>query len=107
MAGNVLVNIDMIDAAAARLAGHARQTPLLSSPFLDAVAGRRVLVKAECLQHTGSFKYRGARAALSALPDGVTGVLACSSGNHAQGVALAARELGALRSSLCRWMRHG
>ncbi|KPP94203.1 MAG: threonine dehydratase [Roseibaca calidilacus] len=88
------MNIDMIDAAAARLAGHARQTPLLSSPFLDAVAGRRVLVKAECLQHTGSFKYRGARAALSALPDGVTGVLACSSGNHAQGVALAARELG-------------
>jgi threonine dehydratase len=87
------MNIDMIDAAAARLAGHARQTPLLSSPFLDAIAGRRVLVKAECLQHTGSFKYRGARAALSALPAGTKGVIACSSGNHAQGVALAAREL--------------
>lgn len=84
----------MIDAAAARLAGHARVTPLLSSPFLDAVARRRVLVKAECLQHTGSFKYRGARAALTALPKGTKGVLACSSGNHAQGVALAARELG-------------
>ncbi|MBN2759158.1 MAG: threonine/serine dehydratase [Rhodobacteraceae bacterium] len=88
------MNIDMIDAAATRIKGHARETPLLSSPFLDEVAGRRVLVKAECLQHTGSFKYRGARAALSALPKGATGVLACSSGNHAQGVALAARELG-------------
>lgn len=88
------VNIDMIDAAATRIQGHARETPLLSSPFLDKVAGRRVLVKAECLQHTGSFKYRGARAALTALPKGTTGVLACSSGNHAQGVALAARELG-------------
>lgn len=94
MVGDVPVNIDMIYAAAARLAGHARVTPLLSSPFLDAVAGRRVLVKAECLQHTGSFKYRGARAALSALPAGKQGVLACSSGNHAQGVAQAAGELG-------------
>jgi threonine dehydratase len=88
------VNIALIDAAASRLSGHARTTPLLSSPFLDAIAGRRVLVKAECLQHTGSFKYRGARAALSALPKGTRGVLACSSGNHAQGVALAAQELG-------------
>jgi len=88
------VTIDMIDAAAARIKGHALVTPLLSSPFLDAVAGRRVLVKAECLQHTGSFKYRGARAALSALPAGTQGVLACSSGNHAQGVARAAGELG-------------
>ena len=84
----------MIDAAAARLAGHARVTPLLSSPFLDAIAGRRVLVKAECLQHTGSFKYRGARAALTPCPRERAGVLACSSGNHAQGVARAARELG-------------
>ena len=94
MVGNVPVNIDMIDAARARISGHAHVTPLLSSPFLDELAGRRVLVKAECLQHTGSFKYRGARAALSALPDGTKGVIACSSGNHAQGVALAARELG-------------
>ncbi|WP_296639275.1 threonine ammonia-lyase [Roseinatronobacter sp.] len=99
MAGDVPVTdtpvtIDMIDAAAARIRGHALVTLLLSSPFLDAVAGRRVLVKAECLQHTGSFKYRGARAALSALPAGTLGVLACSSGNHAQGVARAAGELG-------------
>ena len=82
----------MIEAAAARLAGHARRTPMLSSPFLDEVAGRRVLVKAECLQHTGSFKFRGAWNAVSALEP--AGVIAFSSGNHAQGVALAARIKG-------------
>ncbi|MDR9394136.1 MAG: threonine/serine dehydratase [Roseovarius sp.] len=89
-------DMDMIRAAETRLRGHVRRTPLLSSPFLDDIAGRRVLVKPECLQHTGSFKYRGARAALSAL-DGATrakGVIAYSSGNHAQGVARAAREFG-------------
>ena len=79
----------MIEAAAERLKGHARRTPLLSSPFLDDLAGRRVLVKAECLQHTGSFKFRGAWNAVSALKP--AGVIAYSSGNHAQGVALAAR----------------
>jgi threonine dehydratase len=91
-----MTDITMIRAAASRLAGHARRTPLLSSPFLDEIAGRRVLVKPECLQHTGSFKYRGARSALSALdPDTrAPGVIAFSSGNHAQGVALAAREFG-------------
>lgn len=89
-------DITMIQAAAQRLKGHARRTPLLSSPFLDEIAGRRVLVKPECLQHTGSFKYRGGRSAVSALDPEVrkTGVLAFSSGNHAQGVALAAREFG-------------
>ena len=50
------MNLEMIEAATARLAGHGRVTPLLSSPFLDEIAGRRVLVKPECLQHTGSFK---------------------------------------------------
>ena len=91
------MNIEMIRAAAGRLAGHARLTPLLSSPFLDRIAGRRVLVKAECLQHTGSFKYRGGYAAVSALDAGALarGVLAFSSGNHAQGVALAAAQHGA------------
>jgi threonine dehydratase len=86
----------MIRAAAARLQGHARRTPLLSSPFLDEIAGRRVFVKPECLQHTGSFKYRGGRSAVSALdPDTrARGVIAFSSGNHAQGVALAARQFG-------------
>jgi threonine dehydratase len=87
------MNIDMIRAAAARIEGHAVRTPLLNSPFLDHIAGRRVWVKPECLQHTGSFKFRGAFSALSALdPDTRTkGVIAFSSGNHAQGVALAAR----------------
>ena len=64
-----MTDIAMIEAAAARLAGHARVTPLLSSPFLDDIAGRRVFVKAECLQHTGSFKFRGGWSAVSALPD--------------------------------------
>ncbi|MCB2134567.1 MAG: threonine/serine dehydratase [Rhodobacteraceae bacterium] len=91
------MNIDMIEAAAQRLKGHARRTPLLSSPFLDEIAGRRVLVKPECLQHTGSFKFRGGWSAVSALPDEARakGVIAFSSGNHAQGVALAARRHGA------------
>lgn len=85
-----------VQAAADRLRGAVRRTPLLSSPFLDEIAGRRVLVKAECLQHTGSFKFRGAWSALSALPEDVRaqGVIAYSSGNHAQGVALAARRHG-------------
>ena len=87
---------EMIQAAAARLQGHARLTPMLTSPFLDDIAGRRVLVKAECLQHTGSFKFRGGWSAVSALTDNAlkAGVIAYSSGNHAQGVALAAREHG-------------
>ena len=86
------MNIDMIRAAATRIEGHARRTPLLSSPFLDAIAGRRVWIKPECLQHTGSFKFRGGYSALSALAPDVRakGVIAFSSGNHAQGVALAA-----------------
>jgi threonine dehydratase len=91
-----MTDIAMIDAAAARLRGHARRTPLLSSPFLDEIAGRRVLVKAECLQHSGSFKFRGAWSAVSALPPAQRsrGVIAFSSGNHAQGVALAAKQHG-------------
>lgn len=91
------MNIEMIEAAATRLEGHARKTPLLSSPFLDEIAGRRLFVKPECLQHTGSFKFRGGWAALSAM-DAETrakGVLAFSSGNHAQGVAYAAKRHGA------------
>lgn len=86
------MNIDMIRAAATRLKGHARLTPLLNSPFIDKIAGRRVWIKPECLQHTGSFKFRGAWSALSALdPDTrARGVIAYSSGNHSQGVAHAA-----------------
>jgi len=83
-----------IAAAAARMRGHVRVTPLLNAPLLDRLAGRRVLVKAECLQVTGSFKARGGWAAVSALPAGAKGVLAMSSGNHAQGVAWAAAAHG-------------
>lgn len=84
------MNLSMITAAATRLSGHARLTPLLNAPLLDAAFGKRVFVKAECLQVTGSFKFRGAWSAVSALPAGTGGVLAYSSGNHGQGVALAA-----------------
>ncbi|MCR9150163.1 MAG: threonine/serine dehydratase [Rhodobacteraceae bacterium] len=88
-----MTDIAMIEAAARRAEGHIRRTPLLSSPFLDEIAGRRVFVKAECLQHTGSFKARGGWAAVSALPADrrAAGVIAYSSGNHAQGVARAAK----------------
>ncbi|MGR3434475.1 MAG: threonine ammonia-lyase [Shimia sp.] len=90
------MNIDMIRAAAARAEGHVRRTPILTSPFLDEVAGRRVHVKAENLQHIGAFKYRGGWAAISALTpeERARGVLAMSSGNHAQAVALAAAKHG-------------
>lgn len=90
------MNIEMIEAAAGRIKGHARRTPLLTSPFVDEIAGRRVFLKPEALQHTGSFKFRGAWSAVSALTDNAlkAGVIAFSSGNHAQGVALAAREHG-------------
>ena len=88
--------LDMIEAAAVRLQGNIRRTPLLSSPFLDDIAGRRVLVKPECLQHTGSFKFRGGWSAVSALDPETRarGVIAFSSGNHAQGVAAAAKGHG-------------
>jgi len=93
-----MTSIAMIEAAAVRLRGHVWQTPLLSAPALDAIAGRRVWVKAECLQLTGSFKARGAWAAVSALPPAVRakGVIAFSSGNHAQGVAMAATAHGTI-----------
>ncbi|WP_424977930.1 threonine ammonia-lyase [Leisingera sp. S232] len=92
-----MTSIAMIEAAAERLKGQARVTPLLSSPFLDEIAGRRLLVKAECLQHTGSFKFRGGWSAVSTLPEEARrrGVIAYSSGNHAQGVAAAAKAHGA------------
>ncbi len=90
------ITIDDIRAARDRLAGVVRITPLLESPFLNALAGRRVLVKAECLQRTGSFKFRGGWSAVSALPEDARrrGVIAYSSGNHAQGVAHAAELMG-------------
>lgn len=89
-------NVKMIFAAAERLAPVVRRTPLLSSPFLDEIAERRVFVKAECLQHTGSFKFRGGWSALSGMAEEKRnkGVIAYSSGNHAQGVAYAAAKFG-------------
>ncbi|MBF9053332.1 pyridoxal-phosphate dependent enzyme [Rhodobacterales bacterium LSUCC1028] len=85
-------DIAQIRAAAARAKGHVRQTPLLSAPALDDIAGRSVFAKAEVLQLTGSFKFRGAWSAVSNFPaaERAKGVLAFSSGNHAQGVAYAA-----------------
>jgi len=84
-----------VDAAAVRLAGVALRTPLISSPVLDALTGGRVFLKAETLQRTGSFKFRGAYNKLSSIaPDKrAGGVVAFSSGNHAQGVAHAAKLL--------------
>jgi threonine dehydratase len=85
-----------VDAAAVRLAGVALRTPLVTSPVLDALTGARVFLKAEILQRTGSFKFRGAYNKLSSIPQAerAGGVVAFSSGNHAQGVAAAARLLG-------------
>jgi len=85
-----------IRAAQERLAGRAVVTPLLRSPALDALVGGTVLLKPECLQRTGSFKFRGAYNRISLVPeeDRERGVVACSSGNHAQGLAEASRLLG-------------
>jgi threonine dehydratase len=84
-----------VDEAARRLDGVALRTPLLTSAVLDAMTGGRVFLKAETLQRTGSFKFRGAYNRLSAIPPErrASGVVAYSSGNHAQGVAAAARLL--------------
>jgi threonine dehydratase len=85
-----------VRAAAGRIAGHARRTPLLADTPLDEITGGRILLKLETLQHTGSFKFRGAYNRLCQLDAGErrAGVVAFSSGNHAQGVAAAARLLG-------------
>ncbi len=90
-------SIETIRAAADRFNGVGVRTPLLESPLLNDAAGRRVLVKAECLQKVGAFKFRGAWSRLSAMSpeERKAGVIAYSSGNHAQGVALAAKLLGA------------
>ena len=79
--------------AAQRIDGQAVKTPLLESSFLNDRIGVRVLLKAEVLQRTGSFKFRGAYNRLSQIDPAAFpgGVVACSSGNHAQGVAEAAR----------------
>ena len=89
------VNSADIDVAAAVVAPFAVRTPLLSFPVLDARVGTRVFLKPEMLQRTGSFKFRGAFNKLSSIPKARRGggVVAFSSGNHAQGVAAAAQIL--------------
>lgn len=86
------VSLSDIEAAAARLAGVAVETPLLESPLLNRQLGCRLLIKAEPLQLTGSFKFRGAYNAIAQFDDPArkAGVIAYSSGNHAQGIAAAA-----------------
>lgn len=85
-----------IDAAARVIAPYAVRTPLLSPPVLNERMGTRVFLKPEMLQRTGSFKFRGAFNKLSSIPQDARGggVVAFSSGNHAQGVAHAAQLLG-------------
>jgi threonine dehydratase len=84
-----------IERAAGRLAGFAVRTPLLRSPLLSDKTGADVYLKPENLQRTGSFKFRGAFNAINALGDAAEpGIVACSSGNHAQGIAEAARLAG-------------
>lgn len=83
-------------AAAKRIKGHALKTPLLRSDVIDAMTGKSVWFKPECSQKVGAFKYRGAYNRLSAMnaAERKRGVVATSSGNHAQGVSRAAKELG-------------
>ncbi|MGP3912584.1 threo-3-hydroxy-L-aspartate ammonia-lyase [Nonomuraea sp. 10N515B] len=90
------VTLDDVHDAAARLKGVAHRTPVLRSRTLDALAGAEVFVKCENFQRIGAFKFRGAYNAVSRLsPEQLArGIAAYSSGNHAQAVALAARELG-------------
>jgi threonine dehydratase len=85
-----------VQAAASRIAPHAIRTPLVESWQLNAVTGGRVFLKLETLQRTGSFKFRGATNRLAMIPesDRANGVVAFSSGNHAQGVAAAAHLFG-------------
>lgn len=94
--GRSLPDIDDIADAAERLRGKAVLTPLLESPLFNERLGGRMLVKAEMLQRTGSFKFRGAFNKISRIPEARrgAGVVAYSSGNHAQGVAAAAHAFG-------------
>src|SRR5215510_16157782 len=94
---NLAMGFADVEAAAKRIAGKAVKTPLLTFPLLEKALGFRLLVKAETLQLTGSFKFRGACNKLLLVKEqqpGAKAVVAFSSGNHAQGVAAAAAMLG-------------
>ncbi len=90
------LGFDRVSLAAKRLRGVAHKTPILTSRQFDSLAGASVFFKCENFQRGGSFKFRGAFNAISAIPeiDRRRGVVAFSSGNHAQAIALAAKELG-------------
>lgn len=90
------ISIADIKAAAARIAGQAVVTPLLENPFLNAQTGGRIFLKAESLQVGGAFKFRGAYNRLADLTpeQKAKGVVAASTGNHAQGIGHAAKRLG-------------
>ncbi|HAX25971.1 MAG TPA: pyridoxal-5'-phosphate-dependent protein [Chloroflexi bacterium] len=95
-AGNLAITFDDVLAAAEQLRGIVNTTPVISSRTLNDLTGREVFLKCESFQRAGSFKFRGAYNAISRL-DAATrerGVVAYSSGNHAQGVAISARLLG-------------
>ena len=96
MTADSLLTIDDVRAAASRLAGRIERTPVISSAAFDDASGCRVFFKCENLQRAGSFKIRGALNKLLSLTaaERARGVVAYSSGNHAQGVALAARMVG-------------
>ena len=91
-----MITLEDVHAAAARLDGVANRTPVFASRTLDERVGASVHVKAECFQRGGAFKFRGAYNKIASLAPDVRsrGVLAYSSGNHAQAVAIAARLLG-------------
>ncbi|MCH8117914.1 MAG: pyridoxal-phosphate dependent enzyme, partial [Proteobacteria bacterium] len=91
-----MIDISDVEDAAKRLSGVAVKTPLLENAELNRISGGTVLIKPECFQATGSFKIRGAYNLMSRLTREQLrrGVVAFSSGNHAQGVAAAARHLG-------------
>ena len=95
MAG-VILSLDDVRAAAERLSGVAHRTPVLTSRTLDERTGATAFLKAECLQRGGAFKFRGAYTMISSLgpEERAAGVVAYSSGNHAQAVSLAARIVG-------------
>src|SRR6266852_9002098 len=90
------IGLSDVRQAAERLRGVANRTPVVTSRTVDAIVGGQVFFKCENLQRGGAFKFRGAYNRLVALSadERQRGVVAFSSGNHAQGVALAARELG-------------
>jgi len=97
-----MLTLELIKEAAARIAGRVHRTPVMTSRSFNEVAGREVFFKCENLQRAGAFKARGATNKILALTDDEKrrGVIAVSSGNHAQAVALAAREAG-IRAVVC------